>query len=188
SGVPALMVVGGAWVNFFRNVPLLVQLLFWYFGLPNIVAPSDLPALYANNYELKITVLAISLYAGSYMAEVIRAGIEALPFGQVEAAYSTGLSKPQTLQTIVMPQIGPICLPGLTSETINVVKDTSLSMTIGLADLMSKAQQMESDTFRGFEVMTAVTAIYLLISLVIVGGSGILVHNYGHSRNANYPR
>ncbi len=58
SGMPALMAIGSAWVNFFRNVPLLVQLLFWYFGLPNIVAPPDLPALFAHNYELKITVLS----------------------------------------------------------------------------------------------------------------------------------
>lgn len=188
SGQPLLMHVGIAWVNFFRNVPLLVQLLFWYFGLPTIVAPADFPALFAHNYELKITVLAISLYAGAYMAEVIRAGIEAVPYGQLEAAFSTGLSRRQTFHSIVMPQIGPVSLPGLTSETINVIKDTSLSMTIGLADLMSKAQQLESDTFRGFEIMTAVTVVYFTISLVIMGVGQALERGYRHSHDANRTR
>jgi polar amino acid transport system permease protein len=180
SGLPILMFIGRAWVTFFRNIPLLVQLFFWYFGLPNIVAPATLPALFAQNYELKITVFAIALYAGAYIAEVIRSGIEAVPIGQLEAAYSTGLSKRQSFQTIVVPQIGPICLPGMTSETINVVKDTSLSMTIGLTDLMSKAQQLEADTFRGFEVMTAVTGIYFCISLVIVAAMKSLKREHGH--------
>jgi ABC-type amino acid transport system permease subunit len=122
------------------------------------------------------------------MGEGIRGGIEALSVGQLEAAYSTGLSKRQAFQSIVAPQIGPICLPGFTSETINVVKDTTLSMTIGLADLMSKAQQMESDTFRGFEIMTAVTAIYFLISLAIAGGSEIIERGFKHLPYANHPR
>jgi polar amino acid transport system permease protein len=188
SGQPLLMAVGSAWINFFRNVPLLVQLLFWYFGLPTIVAPANFPALFAHNYELKITVLAIALYAGAYMAEVMRAGIEAVPNGQLEAAYSTGLSRRQAFQSIVMPQVGPVCLPGLTSETINVIKDTSLSMTIGLVDLMSKAQQLDSDTFRGFEIMTAVTAVYFTLSLVIVGAGQALERAYRYSYNASHTR
>jgi His/Glu/Gln/Arg/opine family amino acid ABC transporter permease subunit len=188
SGVPVLMAVGRMWVTFFRNIPLLVQLFFWYFGLSALIAPSAFPLLFAENYELKISVLAISLYAGAFMAEVIRAGIEAVPFGQVEAGFAVGLKRSLVVRKIVLPQIGPICLPALTSETVNIVKDTAFLMTIGVADLMAAAQQIESDTFRGFEVMTAVTILYLATSCVIFVAMSLVQRRYTWLSNASHHR
>lgn len=188
SGVPVLMTVGRMWVTFFRNIPLLVQLFFWYFGLSVLIPPAAFPILFAEHYELKISVLAISLYAGAFMAEVIRAGIEAVPWGQIEAGFAVGLTRRLIVRKILLPQIGPVCLPALTSETVNIVKDTSFLMTIGVADLMARAQQIESDTFRGFEVMTAVTVLYLAVSLVIFVAMSLVQRRYSWLGNASRHR
>lgn len=157
-----------AYVVFFRNVPVLIQMFFWYFGLPNLLPPIDFPALYAGHFEAGVAVLAISLAMGAFVAEVLRAGIEAVPSGQLEAAVSLGLRTWPAYRLVVVPQLVPIVLPGLASETINVVKSTAFAMAIGVTELMWQAQKIEAETFRGFEIMTAVTAVYFLLSSAIV--------------------
>ena len=154
-------------MTFFRNVPLLVQLFFFYFGLPLLFPPREFPLLYTGDYEVTVAILAISLAWGAFVAEVVRSGIEAIPFGQLEAALASGLSKGQAFRHIVLPQLGPIILPGMSNEMINIVKSTSLAMTIGVNELIWQAQQIEAETFRGFEAMTAVTVVYLVLSLSI---------------------
>ena len=166
--------IGQLYVNFFRNIPLLVQLFFWYFGLPELLPPREFPLLYGGRYEITVATLTLSLAWGAFVAEVVRAGIEAVPFGQVEAAMASGLSRPQVFRRIVMPQLGPVILPGLSNELINIVKSTSLAMTVGVSELTWQAQQIESETFRGFEAMTAVTVIYLALSLTVAGGVRVL--------------
>lgn len=169
SGRIWLIRFGKAYVTFFRNVPLLVLLFFFYFGLPLLFPPREFPILYTGGYEVTVAILAISVAWGAFVAEVVRSGIEAIPFGQLEAALASGLSKGQAFRHIVFPQLGPIILPGMSNEMVNIVKSTSLAMTIGVNELIWQAQQIEAETFRGFEAMTAVTVVYLVLSLSIFG-------------------
>lgn len=164
SGRGWLSSAGRGYVAVFRNIPLIVQLFFWYFGLPMVVVPRELPFLIVGNYEVTVATLVVSLYVGAYASEVIRGGIEAIPYGQFEAAMASGLNQPQAFRYIIIPQLIPIVLPGMTNEAINVVKNTSLTMAIGVPELTSQAQQIEAETFRGFEAMTAVTLAYIVVS------------------------
>ena len=164
AGARVARAAAAGYVNFFRNTPLLIVLFFLYFGLPGLLPRSSVPALYGAHYEIAVTVGAVSLVSGAFIAEVLRAGIEAVPLGQLEAASSTGLPRAQAFRHVVFPQLAPIVLPSLTSEAINIVKNSTYGMTIGLTELIWQAQQIEADTFRGFEAMTAVTIAFLMIN------------------------
>lgn len=157
------------YVAFFRNIPLLVQLFFWYFGLPAALPPAQFPFLYEGRFEVSVAVLTLSLAWGAFVGEIVRAGVESVSIGQADAALSAGLTKVQAFRYVIIPQTWPVILPGLTSEMMNVVKSTSLVMTIGVSELTWQAQQIESETFRGFEAMTLITVTYLALSLLIVG-------------------
>jgi His/Glu/Gln/Arg/opine family amino acid ABC transporter permease subunit len=159
--------LGQAYVTVFRNVPLLVVLFFFYFGAPTLVGPQDLPLLYSGSFETHIAILVIALVSGAYMGEVIRAGLDAVPIGQSEAATTSGLTRLQTFRHIIVPQLGPIILPGMTNEAINLMKSTAYTMAIGVGELTLVGQQIEASTFKGFEAMTAVTLVYLSLSVLI---------------------
>lgn len=155
------------YVEFFRNTPLLVQLFFWYFAFP-LGLPEEVRAfLYDRNYELIAATGGLSIYTAAFIAEIVRAGIQAIPKGHLEAAASSGLSRIQALRFVILPQAFRIIMPPLGSELLNNMKNSSLAMTIGVADLCWQAQQIESFTFRGFEATTAATVIYLSLSLTI---------------------
>jgi His/Glu/Gln/Arg/opine family amino acid ABC transporter permease subunit len=156
--------VGQAYVAFFRNIPLLILLFFLYFGLPTFFPPAQFPFIYAKHYEITIAVVAVTLVSAAFIAEVVRGGIQSIYVGQLESALATGLSRRQGLQYVVLPQLGPVVLPGLSNEAINIVKNSSYSMTIGVTELIWQAQQIEAETFRGFEAMTAVTLVFLSIN------------------------
>jgi polar amino acid transport system permease protein len=155
---------GKAYVIFFRNTPLLVLLFFLYFGLPALLPRTRFPFIYATHYEMAIAIVAVALVSGAFIAEVIRGGIDTISVGQLESALATGLNRRQGFQYVVLPQLGPTVLPGLSNEAINVVKNSSYSMTIGVTELIWQAQQIEADTFRGFEAMTAVTTAFLALN------------------------
>lgn len=167
SAATWLRLVGQSYVTVFRNIPLLVVLFFFYFGISTLLGPHELPALYSWSYETKIAIIVISLLSGAYMAEVIRAGIEAVSIGQLEAALASGISRSQAFRHVILPQLGPIILPGLANEAINVVKSTAYAMAIGVQELTSQGQQIEAETFKGFEAMTAVTMVYLSVNGLI---------------------
>ncbi|MBN1829346.1 MAG: amino acid ABC transporter permease [Deltaproteobacteria bacterium] len=156
-----------AYVEFFRNTPLLVQLFFWYFAFPSGIPEGLRIILYNHNYEFWAATCGLAVYTASFIAEVVRAGIQAIPKGHLEAAYSSGLNRIQTLKLVILPQAFRIIIPPLGSEFLNNMKNSSLAMTIGVADLCWQAQQIESFTFRGFEATTAATVIYLSLSLTI---------------------
>jgi His/Glu/Gln/Arg/opine family amino acid ABC transporter permease subunit len=156
--------IGQAYVAFFRNVPLLILLFFLYFGLPMLLPRARFPFIYAEHYEMVIGIVAVSLVSGAFIAEVIRGGIQSIAMGQLESAFATGLNRRQGFQYVVLPQLGPVILPGLSNEAINIVKNSSYCMTIGVTELIWQAQQVEAETFRGLEAMTAVTLVYLLIN------------------------
>jgi len=155
------------YVEFFRNTPLLVQLFFWYFAFPLALPDAAREFLYDHNYELIAATGGLSIYTTAFIAEIVRAGIQAIPRGHLEAAASSGLSRIQALRFVILPQAFRVIMPPLGSELLNNMKNSSLAMTIGVADLCWQAQQIESFTFRGFEATTAATVIYLSLSLII---------------------
>ena len=156
-----------AYVEFFRNTPLLVQLFFWYFAFP-MVLPEDMRTfLNEHNYEFWAATLGLGIYTGAFVAEVVRAGIQAIPHGHIEAAVSSGLSGAQMLRHVILPQAFRIIIPPLGSEFLNNMKNSSLAMTIGVAELCWNSQQIQSFTFRGFEATSAASLIYLSVSLTI---------------------
>lgn len=155
------------YVEFFRNTPLLVQLFFWYFAFPLGLPDTVVEFLNEHNFEFWAATLGLSVYTGSFVAEIVRAGIQAIPHGHLEAAASSGLSRYQTLRFVILPQAFRIIIPPLGSELLNNMKNSSLAMTIGVAELCWQSQQIESFTFRGFEATSAASVIYLGLSLTI---------------------
>ena len=156
-----------AYVEFFRNTPLLVQLFFWYFAFPMALPEAARDFLFARNFEFWSAALGLSIYTGAFMAEVIRAGLQSIPKGLLEAAYSSGLTFFQALRTIILPLAFRAIIPPLGSEFLNNMKNSSLAMVVGVAELTWQSQQIESLTFKGFEATTAATLIYLALSLAI---------------------
>jgi His/Glu/Gln/Arg/opine family amino acid ABC transporter permease subunit len=144
-----------AYVEFFRNVPPIVQFFFWYFAVGLDVYPA--------------AIIGLSAFTGAYVAEVIRAGILSIPKTQTEAARAQGMSQPQVLGLVILPQAAIRIVPPLSVEFINVLKNSSVAMTIGLTELTFATQEIEARTFRGFEAATAVTLLYVALACVIVG-------------------
>jgi glutamate/aspartate transport system permease protein len=167
-----------AYVEFFRNTPLLVQLFFWYFGIPQILPQGvqtwlnrlDISILGLSlNIEAWTLIVGLAVYTSSRVAESLRSGIQSLPKQQTEAGLSTGLSRLQVYRYVIMPQAVRLVLPTLTTEFLTVYKNSSLGITIGVAEMTFATRQIDSYTFKGLEAATAVTVLYLAISLSIAG-------------------
>lgn len=164
-------VLGGLYVELFRNVPLLLQLFLWYFVLPEVV-PDPLGHFLKRDLPLPefwTAVVGIGLFSGARVAEQLRAGIEAVGRGQGLAAAASGLSLAQAYRHVVLPLAARHVLPPLTSEFLNVVKNSSLALTIGVLELTGQSRQVESTTFQGIEAFTAATLSYAAITLLVIG-------------------
>jgi putative glutamine transport system permease protein len=155
SFVP-LRAVGTAYVEFFRNTPLLVQTFFAYFGLP--AAGIRLPGFAA-------AFVALGVYTGAFVAEVVRAGILSVGRGQLEAARSLGLSYLQMMRFVVLPQAVAATIPPLGNLAIALVKNSSLASTIAVADVMYNGEIVNSRTFATYEVFGFVAVCYLALTL-----------------------
>ena len=160
------------YVEFFRNIPLIVQMFFIYFSftLTDIfhwLEPFGNWIGVENHNEFFSALIALITYTSTYIAEAIRGGIQSLPKGQTEAAKTLGMNYTQTMYFIVFPQAIKLVLGPITSQFINLIKNSSLAMTIGVAELTFQTQEIDSLTFRGFEAATAVTLLYLLLTLSI---------------------
>ncbi len=162
-----LRMAATAYVEFFRNVPLLVWLFFWYFGAPEALPESARQWLIRNGAEFICAVAGVSFYHGARMSEVIRAGIQSIPKTQQEAGLSTGLSVTQVYRLIIIPIALRLIVPPLTNESLNLLKNTSLAMTIGVGELTFATRQIETYTAKAFEAFTAGTLIYLVLCLGI---------------------
>jgi polar amino acid transport system permease protein len=165
--VKPLVWFSAAFTEFFRNTPLLVQIFFWYFGSYSILPEFVNKWLYRQDFEFAAGVIALTVYTAAFIAEDIRSGIFAIPKTQIEASRATGLSFLQSMRFVILPQAFRIIIPPLISQFLNVVKNSSLVMTIGVMDLTYMTRQIESYTFHGFEAFTVATVIYLAISLVV---------------------
>ncbi len=155
------------YVEFFRNTPLLVQLFFWNFALPAGLPEEVKLKLFELDFEFWVATLGLGIYTSSFMAEIIRAGIQSVPKGLLEASYSSGMTFNQSLRKIILPLAFREIIPPLGSEFLNNMKNSSLAMTVGVAEVCWSAQEVEALTYSGFEATAAATGIYLCLSLAI---------------------
>jgi His/Glu/Gln/Arg/opine family amino acid ABC transporter permease subunit len=151
--------VGAIYVEVFRNTPLLIQIFIIFFGLPGL-------GIKLSPYISGLTALV--LYVGAYNAEVIRAGLEAVPKGQIEAAKSLGLTGIQTFLYIILPQAFQISLPALGNNWVALVKNSSLVSVIGMVELTWVTFDLNALTFRSFELFGAATIFYLLLIFILI--------------------
>ncbi len=156
-----------AYTEFFRNTPLLVQIYFWYFGSDPLFPESVKKWLYAGDFSFAAGVIALSVYTSAFIAEEIRSGIFSIPKTQLEASRAVGLSFLQAMRYVILPQAFRIIIPPLISQFLNLIKNSSLVMAIGVMEMTYMARQIESYAFRAFEAFTVVTGIYICISLVV---------------------
>lgn len=164
-------VLGGLYVELFRNVPLLLQLFLWYFVLPEVV-PEPLGHFLKRDLPLPefwTAVVGIGLFSAARVAEQLRAGIAAVGLGQGLAAAASGLSLAKAYRHVVLPLAARHVLPPVTSEFLNVVKNSSLALTIGVLELTGQSRQVESATFQGIEAFTAATLSYAAMTLLVIG-------------------
>jgi glutamate/aspartate transport system permease protein len=165
---PWLARLGQAYVELFRNIPLLVQMFLWYFVLPELLPPvlgdwlKQLPD--ASFYT---AVVALGFYTSARVSEQVRAGILSLAGGQRLAALALGLSLPQAYLYVLLPMAYRIILPPLTSEFLNIIKNSAVALTIGLMELTARARAMQEMSFQVFEAFTAATAIYIIINIAV---------------------
>jgi len=163
--------LGNAYVEIFRNIPLLVQMFLWYFVLPELVpkamgdAIKQLAPPWGSYWP---AVLCLGFYTSARVAEQTRAGIMSLPRGQRMAGTALGLTLPQTYRYVLLPMAFRIVLPPLTSEFMNIIKNSAVALTIGLVELTARARAMQEFTFQVFEAFTAATVIYILLNIVVV--------------------
>ena len=164
-----LRLLGDAWVELFRNVPLLVQMFLWFFVVPELLPASigvwlkQLPrsAFYT-------AVVCLGLYTSARVAEQTRAGIQSLARGQGMAGIALGLTLPQTYRFVLLPMALRIVMPPLTSEFLNVIKNSAVALTIGLVELTASARSIQEFSFQVFEAFTAATLIYMVLNLLVV--------------------
>lgn len=169
SPVAPLRWLAASYVEFFRNTPLLIQIFFWYFGAYEVLPDAVNEWLTSLNFEFAAAVIALSIYTSAFIAEDIRSGIRAIPKEQTEAARSQGFGFLGAMRHIILPQAVRIMVPPLIGQFLNATKNSSLAMTIGVAELTYQARQIESYTFKGLEAFMAATMIYLVLSLLITG-------------------
>jgi polar amino acid transport system permease protein len=157
------------YVELARNTPPVVQILFWYFSASYVLPAWLFIGMRDVGYEFGAAVVALAIYHGAFVAEVVRAGLKSIPPSQFDAARALGLSFPQSLLRILAPQAARIALPPFVNEATSIVKNTSLAMAIGVTELTYQYKHIDSFLFRGVEALAAVTVIYLMLCLVIAG-------------------
>jgi glutamate/aspartate transport system permease protein len=157
----ALVFIGNAWTELFRNIPLLVQVFLWYYVIPELVPPlKQVPSLV-------LVVFALGFFTSARVAEQVKAGIQALPKGQRHAGLAMGLTLPQTYRYVLLPMAFRIVIPPLTSEAMNIVKNSSVAFVISVSELTMFALQAGEETSRNIEIYIAVTALYFVSAFII---------------------
>jgi glutamate/aspartate transport system permease protein len=163
--------LGNGYVELFRNIPLIVQMFLWFFVFPELLPKGmgDAIKQMAPPWSSFIpAVLCLGVFTSVRVAEQVRAGIGSLPRGQRMAGTAMGLTQYQTYRHVILPQAFRIILPPLTSEFMNIIKNSSVALTIGLLELTGRARAMQEMTFHVFEAFAAATVLYLLTNLIVV--------------------
>jgi len=168
---PWIVRLGNAYVEIFRNIPLLVQMFLWFFVFPEL-----LPVAWGNAIKqmpppwstFVPAVLCLGIFTSVRVAEQVRAGINSLPRGQRMAGTAMGLTQAQAYRYVILPQAFRIILPPLTSELMNIIKNSSVALTIGLMELTARARAMQEFSFQVFEAFAAATVLYIVTNLLVV--------------------
>lgn len=167
----ALRAVAATYVEVFRNVPLLVQLFVWYFVVPEVVPPaagSWFKQLHPVAQQFLAAVACLAFFTGARICEQVRAGIESLARGQRAAALALGLTLPQAYRHVLVPMAFRIIVPPLTSEMLNLLKNSAVASTIGLLELAAMGRQLVDYTAQPYESFIAVTALYVAVNLAVL--------------------
>ena len=158
---PWLVRLGNVWVELFRNIPLLVQIFLWYFVVPKMFpAMKEVPGFV-------LVVLALGFFTSARIAEQVRAGVQALPRGQRYAGMALGFTTVQTYRYVILPMAFRIIMPPLTSESMNLLKNSSVAFAVSIAELTMFAMQAQEETSRGVEIYIAVTALYAISAFAV---------------------
>ncbi|MEO8527217.1 MAG: amino acid ABC transporter permease [Caldimonas sp.] len=156
-----LVFIGNAWTELFRNIPLLVQIFLWYHVIPSIfLSLRAVPSFV-------LVVFAIGFFTSSRISEQVKAGIQSLPKGQRYAGLAMGLTLAQTYRYVLLPMAYRIIIPPLTSESMNIIKNTSVAFAVSIAELTMFAMQAQEETSRGVEVYLAVTVLYFVSAFAV---------------------
>ncbi len=148
--------LGNTWTELFRNIPLLVQLFLWYHVIPSMfLVLREVPSFV-------LVVLALGFFTSARIAEQVKAGIQTLPKGQTYAGLAMGLTLPQTYRYVILPMAFRIVIPPLTSESMNIIKNSSVAFAVSITELTMFAMQAQEETSRGIEIYLAVTALYFV--------------------------
>jgi glutamate/aspartate transport system permease protein len=156
-----LVWLGNAWTELFRNIPLLVQIFLWYHVLPAIFKPLQAFPSFV------LVVFALGFFTSARISEQVKAGIQALPKGQRYAGLAMGLTLPQTYRFVLLPMAFRIVIPPLTSESMNIVKNSSVAFAVSIAELTMFAMQAGEETSRNVEMYLAVTGLYFISAFTI---------------------
>jgi glutamate/aspartate transport system permease protein len=152
---------GEAWTELFRNIPLLVQVFLWYHVIPGIfLSLRNVPSFI-------LVVFALGFFTSARVSEQVKAGIQALPKGQRYAGLAMGLTLPQTYRYVLLPMAFRIVIPPLTSESMNIIKNSAVAFAVSVAELTMFAMQAQEETSRGVEVYLAVTGLYFISAFII---------------------
>lgn len=156
-----LVALGDAWTELFRNIPLLVQVFLWYHVLPSLF-----PTL-QRVPSFILVVFALGFFTSARIAEQVRAGIQSLPKGQSYAGLAMGLTLPQTYRYVLLPMAFRIVIPPLTSESMNIIKNSSVAFAVSITELTMFAMQAQEETSRGIEIYLAVTGLYFASAFLV---------------------
>ena len=174
--LPSRLVMG--YVSYHRNVPTLVQLMLWYFGVASLLPESAQMWLANFNTEFLFTVIALGLCQAAYFCEDIRSGLRAIPNGQQEAAHALGMNYLRTMHNIILPQAIRHALPSLINHTVLLFKNTSLAMSIGVIELTYAAREVDNETFLTFQSYLVATVAYLASALLLMGIGALLAQHF----------
>lgn len=156
------------WIEYQRNVPIIVHIFVWYFGITQLLPLAIQDWTNENHGAFLFAAIAIGLYYGAYICEDIRSGYRGLPKGQYEAARSIGLTFLQSMLLVLLPQAMQAAQPALTSRAILLLKSTSLAMVIGVMELSYEAREIQHETFRTFDAFFIATIIYIALAFILL--------------------
>jgi len=159
--------LGNAYVELFRNIPLLVQFFIWYFVVPGLIPSVKqwVVTLDPTQHQFVTAIVCLGFFTSARIAEQVRSGIQSLSRGQSDAGYALGLTGPQTYRYVLLPMAYRIIIPPLTSELMNLIKNTAVAYSIGLVELFFRTREMGEMTFRYFEAFGAATMVYIIIAM-----------------------
>jgi len=156
-----------AWVEFTCTVPLLVHLLFWYFGAPELLPAGPKAWLYRQDVGLYATLVALTLYSAAFISEDLRSGFRSIPRGQVEAAQSLGFGRLQCFRLVVLPQALRVVVPPLLGQAMTIAKNTSVALMVGVGEVVYVSRAVQNSSFRTVETFAFTTVFFLLLAVLL---------------------